>query len=203
MKNVSNGRGAHALGFFLLLFAAGQSLLNAQSGGAIDGTVVDQTGRAVQDASIAVKSEGGAAAGTAKTDGGGHFTVKGLSVGSYTVETTAPGFALNTRLNVPVTAAAPVDLSITLNVDAISQSVTVQESVSLAADDGSDRQYARRTSRRNGDQQRRDPELHGAGRGFRRSHAAGAGRLQPQPKWHRPGAGQVVLPRFPRRRVHA
>ncbi len=68
----------------------------------------------------------------ATTDADGHFTASGFPPGTYTVETTAPGFARNTRLGVQVPVAG--DLSITLNVDSISQSVTVQETVSVAAE---------------------------------------------------------------------
>lgn len=124
----------------LLQFAAicvclcGSTLVRAQSGGSITGTVLDQAGKAIQSANVTVKNEAGASAATAITDNDGHFTAGGLAPASYTVETTAPGFALNTRRGVPVTTGAPQDIAITLFVDAISQSVTVHESVSLAVE---------------------------------------------------------------------
>ena len=71
---------------------------------------------------------------TTASDASGHFSAEGLPVGSYTVEASAPGFALGTRLGVPVSGSGSQDIFITLNVDAISQSVTVQEQILLAAE---------------------------------------------------------------------
>lgn len=102
--------------------------LLAQSN-AISGTVLDQAGKAVPGASVTVKSDTGAASGNATTDTEGKFSVTGLAAGIYSIEATAPGFAVSKRLNVPGGAQ---DISITLNVDAISQSVTVQETELLA-----------------------------------------------------------------------
>jgi len=104
--------------------------LLAQSG-AISGTILDQAGKAVPTASVTVKSDSGAASGNATTDTEGKFSVNGLAAGTYSVEATAPGFAVSTRRGV---AAGTQDISITLNVDAISQSVTVQETVLLAVE---------------------------------------------------------------------
>jgi len=133
--NISRYRGsavAFAATLVMTFFAAGS--LMAQSGGTITGTVLDQAAKTITGASITVKSESGAASGTATTGAEGKFSVSGLAAGSYTVETSAPGFALNTRRGVPVTAGGTQDVSITLNVDAISQSVTVQETIVLAAE---------------------------------------------------------------------
>jgi iron complex outermembrane recepter protein len=116
----------------LLVCTAG--LLQAQNAATtIAGTVIDQSGKAVPAASVSVKKDGAIASQTS-TDAEGHFSVAGLVAGTYTVETTAPGFALNTRLGVQVPAPGTEGLSITLNVDSITQSVTVQETVSLAAE---------------------------------------------------------------------
>lgn len=109
-------------------------LLRAQSGGTITGTIVDQASKVVNGATITVKNDSGASAGTTATDADGHFSVSGLAAGTYDVEATAPGFALSTRRNVDVNAGGTHDVSITLNVDAISQSVTVQETVLMAVE---------------------------------------------------------------------
>jgi len=118
----------------MTFIATGSAPLRAQSGGVITGTVFDQAAKSIQGAGVTVKSEGGAVSGTATSDAEGKFSVSGLAAGTYAVETTSPGFALNTRRGVIVSASGSQELSITLNVDAISQSVTVQESVSLAAE---------------------------------------------------------------------
>jgi hypothetical protein len=57
-----------------------------------------------------------------------------LEAGTYTVEATAPGFARGTRLGVQVGGASTPDISITLNVDSISQSITIQDSVLVAVE---------------------------------------------------------------------
>ena len=108
--------------------------IQAQSVGTITGTVLDQVGKTVPGAGVTVKNEGGLASGSVLTDADGHFSIGNLAPGTYSVETSEPGFARNTRLGVQVAAGATQDLSITLFVDAVSQSVTVQESVSLAVE---------------------------------------------------------------------
>lgn len=108
--------------------------VQAQSVGTITGTVLDQAGKNVPAAAVTVKNEAGVPSGSVVTDSDGHFSVGNLIPGTYTVETMQPGFARNTRLGVHVTAGGTQELSITLYVDAVSQSVTVQESVSMAVD---------------------------------------------------------------------
>jgi len=109
-------------------------VLMAQQPGAVTGAVFDQVAKSISGATVTAKMDGGTVRGAATTDAEGRFSITGLAPGSYTVETTAIGFARNTRLGVAVTANGTQDISITMNVDAISQSVTVQESVSLAVD---------------------------------------------------------------------
>jgi iron complex outermembrane receptor protein len=105
----------------------------AQSGSSgIAGTIVDQAGKGVSAASVVVKNSASEVKGAATADDAGKFAVNGLPAGTYSIETTAPGFALNTRRGV---LAGTQDVTITLNVDAVSQSVTVQETIVLAADE--------------------------------------------------------------------
>ncbi len=116
----------------MLLCAAGLVPLRAQDGSAtIAGTVLDQAGKSVQGAEVTVRNDSASVSRTATTDPDGRFSAAGLAAGNYTIETTAAGFARNTRLGV---AAGSQDISITLNVDSISQSVTVQEQISLATE---------------------------------------------------------------------
>jgi iron complex outermembrane receptor protein len=141
MRRVLNVRGRVSValvsaGFVsALICAVGMMPLRAQNTGTrntgtLTGTVLDQATRAMSGATITAKSESGSVSGTATSDNEGKFSIGGLAAGNYTVETTAAGFALNTRRDVQVPGTQ--DLSITLNVDAISQSVTVQETVLLA-----------------------------------------------------------------------
>ncbi len=106
--------------------------LNAQSGGTITGIISDQQAKPIAGARVTVKSEAGSVSGSATTDSEGHFTVGNLAAGNYSVETASPGFALNSRRGVQVTASISRDLAITLNVDTVSQSVVVESSATLA-----------------------------------------------------------------------
>ncbi len=119
---------------FLLISAASLVPLRAQTA-ALSGTILDQAGKSIANASVTAKNDASGASATATSDAEGHFSIPGLTPGTYTVQTTSLGFALNTRRGVQVAANGTENLSITLNVDAISQSVTVQETIVLAADE--------------------------------------------------------------------
>ncbi|HWF07507.1 MAG TPA: TonB-dependent receptor [Bryobacteraceae bacterium] len=113
-------------------FCAAITPLYAQETG-LTGTVLDQAGKAIQGATVTVRNDA-TTVNTATTDASGHFSATGLPAGTYDVDATAPGFAHGTRRGVQVGAGRTEDISITLNVDAISQSVTVQESVLLTVE---------------------------------------------------------------------
>ena len=126
-----------AVSICVFVFTMGPVRLQAQQGagaGIVSGSILDQSGKPIPGASVTVKAEGGAVSGTASSDEGGHFSVSGLDAGTYTVEATSPGFARGTRLGVPVSASGSQDISLTLNVDAISQSITVQDTVLVATE---------------------------------------------------------------------
>ncbi|MBV8904675.1 MAG: carboxypeptidase regulatory-like domain-containing protein, partial [Acidobacteriia bacterium] len=115
------------------VLASSLSLL-AQQTGAITGTVVDQAAKLMPGANVTVRTDDGSIIRSSATDEEGHFSITGLPPGNYTVETTEPGFARNIRRDVILAANGSQDLSITMNVDAISQSVTVNEFVSKAVE---------------------------------------------------------------------
>ena len=123
-----------ALSACIFLFAAGPARLGAQSGATIGGTIFDQTGKSIAGASVALKNDTASFSRAATSDADGHFSLTGLSAGTYSVETTAPGFALNVRRGVDPSATGSDSLSITMKVDAISNSVTVQETYLAAVE---------------------------------------------------------------------
>ena len=124
-----------AVGASLVLMESGVLPLQAQEGAAtIAGKILDQTGKPIGAASVTVKSASASFSRSVVSDTDGHFSVGGLAAGVYTIESSSPGFALNTRSGVVVSATASENLSITMKVDAISQSVTVHETVLLAAE---------------------------------------------------------------------
>jgi iron complex outermembrane recepter protein len=117
----------------VLLCAVGLSQLQAQQTGTISGTVLDQAGKPIQDAVVELKSESTGASRSVISDAEGKFLVSDLTLGTYSIRASAPGFALATRSGGQVTAGANLDVPITLSVESVSTSVNVTESVSVAA----------------------------------------------------------------------
>src|SRR5580692_11529029 len=118
-----------------LLALCASGLLRAQQGGdaaTLAGRVFDQVGKPIQSATVVVKSDAGAATRTLTTDSEGRFSTSGLTAGVYAVEATALGFAKNTHAGIQLSAGKAEDISITLSVESLSQSVTVTETVSVA-----------------------------------------------------------------------
>ena len=98
----------------------------------VTGTVVDTAGKPVPEASVTVRTDDGAAVATLTTDANGHFSSP-IAAGSYIIEVTSPGFARATRTGVRISGPTTEELEITLNVDVLAQSVTVNADASLAA----------------------------------------------------------------------
>src|SRR5690348_1973569 len=84
--------------------AAGAVRLHAQqkATAVITGTVVDPVGSVVQNATVVVRNESSGVESRATTDQAGKFSIPNLPVGNYTVEVSAPGFALASRFGVKV-----------------------------------------------------------------------------------------------------
>lgn len=114
------------------------ALLHAQTGGdsgSITGTVLDVAGKPIPNAAVSVKNEASGAAPHAVAAGAdGKFSVTGLPAGSYTVEVIAPSFASSRRTGVKVAANQAENISISLNVGELAQSITVEGTVSVAAE---------------------------------------------------------------------
>jgi iron complex outermembrane recepter protein len=68
------------------------------------------------------------------TDQEGKFVVAGLAAGTYTVEAAAPSFATSRRTGVKVAANGTAAVNISLNVGELAQSITVEGTVSVAAE---------------------------------------------------------------------
>src|SRR5580700_2913149 len=103
MQRVGN-RWSRVFAVCVLLGAAGWIPLKAQAAGtaALAGTVIDQTGKAVQNATVVMKHESTGFSKTAATDGDGRFSATDLPAGVYSIEASAPGFAKSTRAGVHV-----------------------------------------------------------------------------------------------------
>jgi len=110
--------------------------LHAQTGtGTIQGTIVDQAGKAVQGAGVAVTGPAVLHQRTAFTGADGKFTIDNLPPGTYSVQASATGFAVQTQNNVRLTAGLTANLSFSMPIASVGQEVTVEAEAnnSLAA----------------------------------------------------------------------
>ena len=129
---VVNGlRSAIALGAGFVLFVMAGS---AQQRGTISGVVGDVTGKGIPNAVVSVRNEAGGAPRMVAADSEGKYSVTDLADGSYTLEAAAPSFSTSRRTGVKVTQTAPVNVPMSLNVSELAQSITVEGSVSVAAE---------------------------------------------------------------------
>src|ERR1035438_1974745 len=110
--------------------------LQAQASDAatVTGTVVDVSGKAIPTAAVSVRNESSGAARQVTSGADGKFSVTGLPAGTYSIEASAPSFASSRRTGVKLAAGATGDVSIALNVGELSQTVTVEGTVSVAAE---------------------------------------------------------------------
>ena len=112
-------------------------LLHAQTtgtiSGTISGTILDQAGKPIGAAKVELRNETTGATKTANADNEGRFSATDLAAGTYTIFASAPGFALATRSGGQVIAGVTLDVPITMSVESVTTSITVNEAVSLAA----------------------------------------------------------------------
>ena len=114
-----------------------QGVLWAQSGessGTIAGKVSDVSGGPIPNASVSVRGEFGNMSRSAATDAEGKFSTAGLPAGLYTVEVSAPSFTATRRTGVKLAAGSTETVNISLNVAELAQSITVEGTVSVAAE---------------------------------------------------------------------
>ena len=111
---------------------AGASWLNAQEvTGAILGVVKDNTDAVVPGARVTAVNEQTAARSETVTDGAGAFQFPLLRAGRYQVTVEAPGFQKLERSGVIVNTAERIRLDLTLEVGALTETVTVTGEVPL------------------------------------------------------------------------
>jgi iron complex outermembrane receptor protein len=110
------------------LFAASQTraLGQGNSTGVLSGMVLDPAARAIQNASVVARGESSGAVSKTTTDQQGKFAFTGLAFGSYTVEVSAPGFALGVRQGVRVSSERAEELSIPLTLGTVTEAITIE-----------------------------------------------------------------------------
>jgi iron complex outermembrane receptor protein len=128
--HIRSTRSVLAIGILALLPAFS---LQAQQSGTLTGTVTDQVGKALPGAAVDVRNEATGASKSSLTDNDGKFAVPDLPAGSYSIVVAAPGFALATRSGGKVSAGSTLDIPIAMSVETMSTSITVNETISMAA----------------------------------------------------------------------
>jgi hypothetical protein len=108
------------LGFISLV----QFAVQAQTAGAIGGTVVDPTGAVVPNATVAAKSLSGKEF-TANTSENGTYKIPAVPSGIYSVSVTAKGFKTTIATNVKVDAGVPSTVDLSVEPGSIQESVVV------------------------------------------------------------------------------
>jgi iron complex outermembrane receptor protein len=109
------------------IIVLGLSNLQAQENatGSIQGSVVDTSGHAVQNAAISLVAASHQSQ-TAVTNAEGKFAIAGLKPGAYALQVSAPGFSIKEQHGILVTAEKAVVLPISLSLASVSEEVTVE-----------------------------------------------------------------------------
>jgi len=110
-------------GLFLLLICASTTF--AQSTGSIRGTVTEQTGAAIPNATVIATDTNTGISRNAATNGSGIFIFPDLPVGSYALKIAAPGFETQNRSAITLLTGQVIDLPILLPVGSQTQVVVV------------------------------------------------------------------------------
>jgi hypothetical protein len=95
--------------------------------GSVQGSVTDQSGASVPDASVTLNSAAIGATLTVTTDDSGSFKFPIVAAGRYTLRVSKSGFKTFVQSEFPVDAASPVRLRATLVLGQTSEEVTVSE----------------------------------------------------------------------------
>ncbi len=107
------------------------SVASAQSTASISGVVKDTAGGVVPGVSVTVKNDATGAAQEAISDGNGRYQVTALQAGAYTVTASLTGFKSAAAKGIRLAPGQPVTIPLTLEVGALTETVTVLSSSEL------------------------------------------------------------------------
>ncbi len=114
----------------LLGFVVSSALL-AQTTGVLSGTVKDPSGLVILGAKVTAREAGGGVTRAAVTDNKGAYVMPSVPVGTYSVEVEAEGFKKYLRESVDVTIGHVIVVDATLEIGAVTQTITASESAAL------------------------------------------------------------------------
>jgi iron complex outermembrane receptor protein len=125
-----------ALAVVVCVFLCATGLQAQSDAGAVTvgGTVLDVAGKPIANAAVTVKNEATGLVRGAVTGSNGRFSVTGLPAGVYSVEASAPSFATSRRTGLKLAAGGTEDIGLSLNIGELSQTVTVEGTISVAAE---------------------------------------------------------------------
>ena len=111
----------------LIILIGGSAAAFAQGSGAaaVAGSVVDPTGGAVVAATVVVRNDATGYVRAVVTDGSGRFSVPSMPVGTYSVEATAPGFAVQRQEGIELRIGQTGSVVIKMSVAALAEAVSV------------------------------------------------------------------------------
>ncbi|WP_353072482.1 TonB-dependent receptor [Tunturiibacter gelidoferens] len=113
------------LGLFLLC-AAALTPANAQSNtGTIVGTVQDDSGAVIPDATVSARDIGTGQVRNVKADGSGSFTIPNLQVGHYSITVSHEGFAPAQIADIELQVAQHATINPVLHIGGVNDKVTV------------------------------------------------------------------------------
>lgn len=93
--------------------------------GAITGVVQDSSGAAIANAHVTLTNTDTGLAFQGQTNGSGVYVFSPVKIGNYTVTANAPGFQTTLQQNVHLDMQQRLNLNLTLQPGAVSESVTV------------------------------------------------------------------------------
>ena len=116
---------------FVLYCSAGAILLGQAGTGTITGTVTDQTGAVVANATITAKNTETGVVYPTQSTGTGNYTLTQLPVGPYEIGVSVTGFKAYRHTNLQIQAAQSLREDVQLQVGATGDQVTVTAEASL------------------------------------------------------------------------
>jgi hypothetical protein len=114
---------------YCALFALAAAQVYGQSAEAtVNGLVRDSQGAVITGVEISALNSGTGVATRARTNDSGLYSLRGLRIGSYTLSVEHPGFKKYVQQNLVLTTGQNLELDITLEVGAVTESVMVSAS---------------------------------------------------------------------------
>jgi hypothetical protein len=113
----------------VLALAAGITLWGQMAGASLFGTVTDESGSAIPDATVLVKNLETGAQRKLLTDDDGRYAAPSISIGRYEVRAEKQGFAAQVKTGIDLVVGQSTNIDLVLAVGQIRQVVTVEEPV--------------------------------------------------------------------------